>query len=189
MNTITQHISARQFWSAFKERLREGGSRKLYVDEHAWSDFIARSAEEVCAEFGLRTQRDYLRLDVAGYERVEFRRVWNLRVAFAHENGAGWDYDLCKLADVVADLHVLFVQHDYASGGDVATALRPSLEKLSPRMRRQRDSEWLVVVGPLENDLARPFRAFVCDSTDPLRLREVLEEGEPAHFSPKSWAR
>src|SRR5689334_4236999 len=134
-------ISAQQFWNDYREQLRADATQAAYALDPTWTPIAKDAAEKVCLFHGLKTSREYFRLDVAGWEYRTGSDYfdWDLRVAFEHENcsikGKDWCDELCKLTHLVADLRVL-VGYFKHRRGDLEITLQDRVTLMGPRMAR-----------------------------------------------------
>jgi len=150
------------FWTAYREALRSGGSRAKYCDSARWTAVAVPAAMKVCTDrFGLDISKEDLRLDVMGWEpRDKFD--WFLRIAYEHENDwRTWRSELCKLAHVVADLCVL--SSYYGKRTPARAALQKAVDPLKERLLRVPGRQWLFVFGPRSGSPKSPFHAFSLD--------------------------
>jgi hypothetical protein len=176
-------ITAGQFWDLYREALRLKGSWLAYESDQTWSPIALGAAEESCKKMGLKTQREYLRIDVIGYESRS-AVDWDLRVAFEHENRDDWKDELCKLTHVVADLCVLASYHNFNSAEPLSSVLQAAVDKIkfSDRNRRVTGRQWLFIFGPRCVSAEHAFHAL---TLDPQGKVADLEDAKP--LTPKSW--
>ena len=179
-------IEVVEFWKAYREALRQEGTREKYCDSKRWTAVAVPAAMSVCAEsFGLNIDKEYLRLDVIGWER-HAEHDWSLRIAYEHENDwRTWREELCKLAHVVADLCVL--SSYYADEKQIGAELHEAVDRLKERLLRVEDRQWLFVFGPRSDSPNLPFQAFSLDDKGqvvplpddtPLRPESLRSEGK-----------
>ena len=171
-----EKITPEAFWKLYSERLSNLSSEewKAYKNDKQWTKVALSAAEKVCRKMGtaiskdkpidIRTQKEYLRLDLIVYTRKK-KFDWDIRIAFEHENKRNlWPDELCKLCHVVADLRVLVSYHNFKKEGPVEKKLKQRLKILgTDRMQRVLNSEWLFVFGPSDHYEGYPFRAFAVD--------------------------
>jgi hypothetical protein len=101
-------ITPEKFWRHYKQELRTTGSWKTYQSNRSWTQIAKTAAIATCERLGLKTGREYFRLDAIGYtQRKSDRFHWDLRVAFEVENSGDWRDESCKLSHIIADLRVL----------------------------------------------------------------------------------
>ena len=182
-----EKITPEAFWKLYSERLSNLSSEewKAYKNDKQWTKVALSAAEKVCRKMGtaiskdkpidIRTQKEYLRLDLIAYTRRK-KFDWDIRIAFEHENDRNmWPDELCKLCHVVADLRVLTSYHRFEKDGPVEAKLEAKLEVLGEeRVNRIKDSDWLFIFGPSEIYTHR-FEAFRLDKG--LRVERITNSG------------
>ena len=156
MNNV---LTPEAFWEVYREYLRKNGSQKAWESDPTWTELATEAAEHACQSFGYGTQREFLRIDVIGYNGPDPDCDWHLRVAFEHENGPRWREELCKLAHVAADLRVLAAFFNEKEGEPVAS-LEKAVTQLGNRMTRVPGAQWLFIFAPRECNSSTRFLAF-----------------------------
>lgn len=172
-----------KFWNVYREILRQRGSWQAYQADLTWSPIAIAAAMDACKEMGFKTQKEYLRLDVIGYE-TRSPYDWDLHVAFEHENRDDWRDELCKLTHVVADVCVLVSYHNFNSRHPLTETLQSAVDfvRLAERNRRVLDRQWLFVFGPRCVSADYPFQAFTLDGEG-----KVAGLADTSPLIPSSW--
>ena len=186
MNSNTQGrlpppITPEGFWDAFAMRLASIGdpdAYQAYQGNATWTHTALDVGKGCIREMGFDVGSEYLHLDLYGWVDLEKTSWtdynWELKIAFEHENGAGWDDELCKLCFVVADLRVLVSYHDTRRDGEYSLQelLTKRLMTLgSARVHRVPDAEWLFIFGPTLGSHSHHFRAWTIDRE--MKLKEI----------------
>jgi hypothetical protein len=162
-------LLSQAFFGQMKHHLLKDADWSVYSDNTKWTTTALDAIRACCGRFTTYTQREYLNLDLVGYDRVNngagYRRDnWRIRIAIEHENDANsWSYELCKLTDVVADLRVLVT---YAELGkvDPQTKLQSAIAPIQDRLLEGHTSAWLFVFGPWRRSQEPYFQAFTFDT-------------------------
>ena len=178
---MNKMLTPKAFWEDYKEYLREHGSVKAWESRPIWTKLATKAAEHACRSFGYRTQREFLKIDVIGYEGPEPDYDWHLRVAFEHENSPTWREELCKLTHVAADLRVLAAFYN-EKGKDPEARLREAMEQLGDRITRVPGVQWLFIFAPLECNSSTRFRAWI--ATDAHTISELPDDNP---LNPNKW--
>lgn len=138
-------LTPENFWSLFKDEIKEIGSWRAYQSDALWTPIALAAGESACRRFGFQTGREYFRLDVCAWTGSDYD--YDLRVAFENENAETWEDELCKLAHIVSDLRVLVAYH-------LNVSLRPEdqldqyLVRHHDRVLRDCKCKWLFIFGP-----------------------------------------
>jgi hypothetical protein len=181
-------ISPEKFWHLYSKRLNEAGQQDnliygAYQGIGVWTPVIIKIAEQVLSQdFPLRTQREYLRVDLIGDKQdpgENNNNKWSIKVAYEHENDDNWDKELCKLCHVVADLRVIASYYDFTNSKKIEVLLQERINKLgADYITRVPNSSWLFIIGPRCRGewQKEPFMAFTLD-TD-LKIKDISNEGE-----------
>jgi hypothetical protein len=164
-------LEPESFWQKYSSELNRSRNWDAYKNDTTWTTEVIRIAEETCKKFGLKTQKEYYKIDLIGYRREEpnVDRNWWLDVAYEHENRNDWDSELCKLCYVAADLRVISSYYKlYNAKGEaeepIEKKLKSHLERLGKeKILRVPSSKWLFVFGPRWVCAKQPFKAFTID--------------------------
>lgn len=102
-------VEPESFWQVYSAKLNLARNWDAYKNNPTWTKVVRCAAEETCKEFGLKTQKEYYRIDLIGYrrEKPDEECNWWLDVVYEHENKDTWYGELCKLCYVAADLRVI----------------------------------------------------------------------------------
>ncbi len=187
--------SPQSFWAVFRDKLGtvlpldvgfNGGRLEAYSNNGVWTKVALHAARQACRECGLLTQKEYLRIDLIGYDRREDQSCpnWDLRVAFEHENSDDWDDEICKLVHVVADLCI--VASYYRDIEQTISKLETTIEVMGDRMNRVPGRKWLFVFGPRCVNSRDPFKAYSWDES--VGLIDISDDDEliPDRWRPKA---
>jgi hypothetical protein len=170
-------ITPSNFWINYKEQLTtrlltqpKEVCDKIWTNcgDKIWTkEFAIPAAEEVCkTQLKLLTERELLRIDVAGYQQRNEGKCynWDLRVAFEHENRPYyWRDELCKLCHVMADLRILVAYYSPTERSDFRHDLQEQIKLMEERIDRKIisrmdngidqviQSQWLFIWGPVDS--------------------------------------
>jgi hypothetical protein len=164
VNTITPS----SFWQIYKAQIQQSGSWEKYHSSPQWTVIAKDAAIATCEKLGLKTSKEYFRLDVLGYDEcVGVHHDWNARVAFEVENSAHWKDELCKLSHIVADLCVL-AAYQWHKKWTAEESLSEYLLTLGDRALRVPGRQWLFIFGPHGTDINAPWTAYSLSETKTL---------------------
>ncbi len=189
------------FWELYADKLNEEGKKaethEAYQDKPKWTEKIINDiAKKVISHMlsGIVDDGDYkvdsegFRIDLIGYttkwpeemkkKKEERQHDWELKVAYEHENEPGeWDYELCNLCHIVADLRVISSYYDFRKEEKIEELLQDKINKLGMwRIHRVPNSHWLFVFGPWPVREKDRFRAFTIDSE--LKVIDITSDKE-----------
>ncbi|GMV83387.1 MAG: hypothetical protein AMXMBFR7_45710 [Planctomycetota bacterium] len=166
-------VNPEAFWIEYREALRARCRTVRTLDDPlrkqtaAWTEAVIKVARGVMeSAFSLEVRSEYLNLDLVGVEpKGAGEYDFDIRIAFEHENKPGTYMDeLFKLSHVVADLRVLATYYT-GSREKALMALQSQLASMEDRIRRQPDSEWLFIWGPVDSLKHKiPYAAFAFDT-------------------------
>jgi hypothetical protein len=158
-------LEPEKFWQEYSSQLNQAGNWDVYQNNTEWTEKVLGIAEKTCEKFGLKTNREYYKIDLIGWRRKENEKCnWWLDIAYEHENDDTWYGELCKLCYVAADLRVISSYHDF-SKEPIEKKLKGYLDRLGKeKILRVPDSKWLFVFGPrLVCAEKQPFKVFTID--------------------------
>ena len=131
--TSMSAISPVDFWSHYRANLEQMGSWKDYQNDKTWTRVAIGAAKGAFKTLGLKTQTEYLRLDMIGYEPPPFYN-WNLRIVYEHENHDLWRDELCKLTHIVVHKSSSSVVGQSESGDNPYVRTTNILRATTPRL-------------------------------------------------------
>ena len=182
-------IAPQKFWEVYSKNINEAAlkDKKFYEKYSAnskWTKEIIEIAGDTIDQLLRKQESDkkkieidheYFRIDVVGSITIQRpstddktifdkQYVWNLKVAYEHENDPGtWSGELCKLCYVAADLRVI---HAYSKKGvEIESLLQEYVNKLRKEniINRIPNNNWLFVFGVM-CEHSEAHRAFTLDS-------------------------
>ena len=176
-------LTPERFWELYAEKLNEAGKAletyKAYQNDTTWTKVVLPIAKDVIANVvnvpNFEVDSEGFRIDLIGYatkwpeeikkKKEERQHDWELKVAYEHENSDEWDYELCNLCHIVADLRVISSYYDFSKEKKIEELLQDKINKLGMwRIHRVPNSHWLFIFGPRWVCKEKPFRAFTIDS-------------------------
>ncbi|MBW8039326.1 MAG: hypothetical protein FVQ85_04945 [Planctomycetes bacterium] len=174
-------LTPENFWQLYSEKLNKNGTYTDYKDNKKWTKVVLPIAKDVISNVlnvpNFEVDLEGFRIDIIGYttkwpeemkkeKKEERQHDWELKIAYEHENDpAEWDYELCNLCHIVADLRVISSYYDFRKEKKIEELLQDMINKLGMwRIHRVPNSHWLFVFGPLWVCKEKPFRAFTIDS-------------------------
>lgn len=180
----SKDCSPEAFWAEYARQLMSiPGARHAYRNKPVdrWTAIAAHEAPNAAIRSlgHITDSGQYLHLDAAGWDRIpRVQDVWQLKIAFEHENASSWPYELCQLTDVVAELRVMIAYTTPNAPGDegawrsqVQGLIQTQVDRLhlAGRILRVPNVRWLLAFGPnRHHDM--PFVPFTLDGDRVLPL-------------------
>ena len=162
-------MTAQEFWRRFQKEIhRDPSLCQLWNDPTAFTVGILDKLEEVIAEDGVQTEREYFRIDLISYKshlqaRAESSReeeklygqlkryAWDLMTAVEHENDHRlWMDEVVKLAHIASPLRVVIGYLPHCARDEHEIYLSDLAEALGGirAWQQTRDAgEFLIVIG------------------------------------------
>ena len=100
-------LTPEAFWADYKEYLRKHGCLEAWKSDRVWTKLALHAAEHACESLGYRTQREFLRVDVIGYEGADPDCDWHLRVAYENENSCRWRADILSRDVMMVQIRIV----------------------------------------------------------------------------------
>lgn len=167
------YVDAKSFYEKFKEKVKEGNSYKnikysdLYKDNRQYTNLINEHIipEIISEDFNLKSQREYLRIDVIGWSQKKDSSIeseaknleinpylWDLEIAVEHENNEiDWSDEVLKLMHVSCGLKVIIGYSPYNKREDdikklnfVAKCMKETKAFAKSKYTKE---EYLVILG------------------------------------------
>ncbi len=156
-------VTAETFWSLYKQELQDNGLWSAYQGSSSWTPIAISAAQATCQKLGLKTAREYFKVDVIGWEGTG-EKDWDLRVAFEAENNLCWEEELCKLAHLVSDLRIL-VAYQSNMRRPAEQTLDECLVRHKQRVMRDANCRWLFIFGPHPKNRNGCWAAYSLDQS------------------------
>ena len=153
-------MNAWEFWEKFKKNIYQNGELvKAWNNTRDFTNCMIEKLEKlVLAEPGMKTEREYFRIDLVGYKKREsaemlYRNLqkysWDLEVAVEHENDYRlWVDEVVKLAHVVCPLRVVigYLPKSY-SHTDVLNEVLDNLKEVKAWEASSASGDFLIIIG------------------------------------------
>jgi len=207
MGNATNLLTPQKFWEVYSKKINEAAQKdksgfyEKYKNNPEWTKEIIEiakqtigqllSGQEVKGESELRIDPEYFNVDLIGYitqwpenkrkEKLEKQHVWNLKVAYEHENLENWSYELCKLCYIAADLRVI---HSYINTKrkKMEDILQGYVDELKHKeIITRTKNNWLFIFGTL-GEHSKAHRAFTLDPEF-----KVIQVKDGEEVIPENW--
>ena len=210
MEKSTGELTPERFWEIYSKKIDKAAKTdksvfyEKYKNNSKWTKEIIKIAQKtikillrnqkVKNKIILKADPEYFHVDLVGYlthwpenkkkKMPERQHVWNLKVAYEHENSEDWSDELCKLCYIAADLRVI---HSYIEPNRKKKAeeiLQVYIDELKYKgiITRIPKNNWLFIFGTL-GKYSVPHLAFKLDELKVVPIR-CGEKVIPARWKP-----